>query len=104
MTELSAEARAVLAGQHADPFAYLGMHLENGQPVVRAFLPGASSVAVVDAQGRECELPRLHEAGLFAGVVPSSDRHYRVRALYGDHRAEFEDAYRFPPILSDYDL
>jgi 1,4-alpha-glucan branching enzyme len=104
MMELPAEARAVLAGQHADPFAYLGLHLENGKPVVRAFLPGASSVVIVDARGQECELPRLHEAGLFAGAVASTDRRYRVRALYGDRRAEFEDAYRFPPILSDYDL
>ena len=88
MMELPAEARAVLAGQHADPFAYLGLHLENGKPVVRAFLPGASSVVIVDARGQECELPRLHEAGLFAGAVASTDRRYRVRALYGDRRAE----------------
>ena len=40
--------RAIVGGYHADPFRYLGLHDENGTPVVRAFLPGADEVIVVD--------------------------------------------------------
>ena len=30
--------------------------------------------------------------------------HYRLRARFGDNDVELEDPYRFPPVLSDYDL
>ena len=29
---------------------------------------------------------------------------YRLRARYGDRQVEIEDPYRFPPLLSDFDL
>ena len=35
------------AARHANPFAVLGPHLEPGRLVVRAFLPGAESIAVL---------------------------------------------------------
>ena len=40
---------AIVAARHGDPFAFLGMHEEAGGFVVRAMLPGASAVGVVDA-------------------------------------------------------
>ena len=103
MNALSPIALAVIEGRAADPFAYLGLHHENGKNVVRAFLPDAHKVSVVQ-QDRAVELPRLHDSGLFAGAVPSSNADYRLRAEYEGGVAELEDAYRFPPILSDYDL
>src|SRR4029079_11598062 len=42
--------------------------------------------------------------GLFAGPVAARDPHYRLRARFGDSEVEMEDAYRFPPILTDMDL
>ena len=37
----------LLAGRHADPFAYLGIHAAaSGGHVVRAYLPGARRVTV----------------------------------------------------------
>ena len=59
---------------------------------------------VIDDAGQVSELPRIHEAGLFAGRVASGDQHYRLQARFGDREVEMEDAYRFPPILSDLDL
>jgi len=103
MIALPAEARAILEGRHSDPFNYLGLHDEGGQPVVRAFIPDASQVSVLQDKGA-VKLPRLHEAGLFAGIVKSPDRHYKLRAEFTGGAAEFEDAYRFEPILSDLDL
>jgi 1,4-alpha-glucan branching enzyme len=72
--------------------------------VVRVFLPDAEGVSVIDEQGRESDLQRIHDAGLFEGRLRNGSRHYRLRARYGERQVEIEDPYRFPPILSDFDL
>src|SRR5437588_7554035 len=104
MTFLSPEAYAVIEGRHSDPFRYLGPHVEGDVPVVRIFLPDAEGVAIVDDQGHERGLERIHDAGLFEGRWSNGSRRYRVRARYGEREVEIEDPYRFPPILSDFDL
>jgi 1,4-alpha-glucan branching enzyme len=101
MSVLSPAAREIIAGRHADPFRYLGPHTENDKKVVRVFLPDARRVVAVGENG-ERELPRIDDAGLFAG--PFDDLRYRLRAQFGDNEVEMEDPYRFPPLLSDYDL
>jgi 1,4-alpha-glucan branching enzyme len=102
VTALPAEAIAVIGGFHSDPFHYLGPHAENDRTVVRAFLPGAVAVAVVDAEQRETPLSRIHNAGLFEGEF--SGNAYRLRARWDGNLVELEDPYRFPPVLSDFDL
>jgi 1,4-alpha-glucan branching enzyme len=104
MTELSAEAYAIVEGRHSDPFHYLGLHTEDGQTVVRAFLPEASKVDAIDEHGAMAELSRIHDAGLFAGALPNGSRRYRLRACFGDTVVNLDDPYRFPPVLSDLDL
>lgn len=102
MSDLAPAARDIIAGRHADPFSYLGPHREGDQTVIRVFLPDASRVIAV-APDSENELERIDPAGLFAGPLSGSTR-YRLRARFGDDEVELEDPYRFPPILSDYDL
>ena len=75
MTKLSAEAYAIVEGRHSDPFRYLGLHKEGGKTVVRAFLPEATQVDAVSAQGDAAKLTRIHEAGLFAGAAPEGAGH-----------------------------
>jgi 1,4-alpha-glucan branching enzyme len=104
MPDLSPSAFAIIGGYHSNPFEYLGPHTEGDEPIVRVFLPDAARVAIVDETGRESELPLVHEAGLFVGRVATDSRHYRLRAQFGPQLVEFDDAYRFPPILSDFDL
>ena len=104
MSPLPPEAYAVLEGRHSDPFRYLGWHIEGARPVVRVFLPDAASVSIVDERGREVELDRVHDAGLFAGYPGGDVPRYRLRARFGDAKVEMEDAYRFSPVLSDLDL
>ena len=103
MTQLSPEAYAVIEGRHSDPFHYLGPHAEGDTSLVRVFLPDAEDVEIIDEQGRHNGLQRIHDVGLFEGQLDGPPR-YRVRARYGDHQIDIEDPYRFPPILSDYDL
>jgi 1,4-alpha-glucan branching enzyme len=102
--QIPPEAQAIIGGYHADPFRYLGLHEESGHKIVRAFLPGAEQVVVVDDANREDELRRIHDAGLFSGEVGPGTQHYRLKARWQGQVVELEDAYRFPPILSDFDL
>src|SRR5215510_1869042 len=104
MGRLSSQALAVIGGYHANPFEYLGPHVEDDAPVVRVFMPNAARVAIIDEGGQENELPLVHDAGLFVGPVEAATDHYRLRAQFGANVVEMEDAYRFPPILSDFDV
>ena len=99
---------SVVAGDHPDPFSFLGMHpAGDGGFVVRTFLPGASAVRVVSADGDILgELERAHPDGLFAGPVSVRERvPYRLRVAWNDGgQAEIEDPYRFPQVLGEQDL
>lgn len=104
MSKLPADAFAIIEGRHSDPFRYLGPHMENDHAVVRAFLPEASDVEAIDERGHTASLAKLHDAGLFAGTLPRDVTRYQLRARFGDTVVELQDPYRFPPILSDFDL
>jgi 1,4-alpha-glucan branching enzyme len=104
MSKLPAEAHAIVEGRHSDPFRYLGPHVENNRAVIRAFLPQASEVEAIDEHGHAATLARLHDDGLFAGELPAEVTRYQLRVRFGDTVVELQDPYRFPPILSDFDL
>ena len=104
MTDLTAEAYAILEGRHSDPFQYLGPHSENGRTVVRAFLPDAQKVDAIAPHGEAAALTRIHDAGLFAGFLPNGSSAYQLRARFGETVVDLDDPYRFPPVLTDYDL
>jgi 1,4-alpha-glucan branching enzyme len=104
MTDLTAEAYAILEGRHSDPFQYLGPHAENGRTVVRAFLPDAQKVDAIAPHGEAAALTRIHDAGLFTGFLPNGSTEYQLRARFGDTVVDLDDPYRFPPVLTDYDL
>src|SRR3954453_2800424 len=104
MTKLSAEAYAIVEGRHSDPFHYLGLHKEGGKEGGRAFLPEATQVDAIGAGGSAAKLTRIHEAGLFAGAAPDGAGRYQLRACFGKNVVELEDPYRFPPVLTDFDL
>ncbi|WP_409364534.1 1,4-alpha-glucan branching protein GlgB [Burkholderia sp. Bp8998] len=97
----------LIAGDHDDPFALLGMHLVDGRVTVRAFLPDAVAVSVVDrASDRNlARLERVDGTALFAGVVPRRRRPfaYRLRVDWGPHEQDIEDSYRFAPLVGELD-
>src|SRR3981189_2646379 len=104
MSKLPAEAYAIVEGRHSDPFHYLGLHKEGDKTVVRAFLPEASNVEAIGEHGETAQLARIHDSGLFAGALPNGSKRYQLRARFGDHVVDLDDPYRFPPVLSDFDL
>jgi 1,4-alpha-glucan branching enzyme len=83
---------SVVAGDHPDPFSFLGMHRSEDGFVVRAFLPGASAVEVVSDSGDVLgALDPVHPGGIFAGPVARMVP-YRLRVAWeGDGEAEIED-------------
>jgi len=104
MTNLPAEAYAIIEGRHSDPFHYLGPHKENDRTVVRAFLPDAVKVDAIDDHGATTPLERVHQSGLFVGALANGSTKYQLRAKFGDNVVDLEDPYRFPPLLTDFDL
>src|SRR6202790_3996326 len=104
MSKLPAEAYAIVEGRHSDPFHYLGLHKEGDKTVVRAFLPEASNVEAIGEHCEAAHLQRIHDAGLCAGALPNGSRRYQLRARFGETVVDLDDPYRFPPVLSDFDL
>ncbi|ENO84504.1 1,4-alpha-glucan branching protein GlgB [Thauera linaloolentis] len=108
-----AELDALLLCTHGDPFAVLGMHEIEGRIVVRALLPDARTVEVVDALGRRVAALRRQDATpLFAAVIPRRRKPfaYRLRVAWAgngdgaDHAGIIDDAYRFGPQLPELDV
>src|SRR5262245_699666 len=99
---------AIVRADHGDPFAVLGPHVESAQLILRAFLPEARAIAVIDPEGNEAGvLEKVDEAGFWQGVLPAGrvtppHYRYRVQTLAGTH--DFADTYAFPPVLGDLDV
>jgi len=97
---------ALARGEHCDPFAFLGPHQVGSQRVVRALLPHARNVELIDASGNSlAEMERIHADGLFEAVLPPRKRRYLFRiTAFNGATYDVEDAYRFESSLGDLDL
>ena len=102
------EVAAIVEARHGDPFAFLGMHKTAAGLVVRAMLPDVQQVLVVEsATGAvAAEGVRIHPAGFFIAEIPNRSEpfRYRLRVANGAVTREFDDIYRFPPVLGELDL
>ena len=101
------QIEAIIAARHDDAFAFLGMHEAEGKLCVRAMLPGAVAMTVIDAATDEIagDGEMLHPDGFFIAVLGARERfRYRLRVTWDGETLEFDDAYRFSPVLGDLDL
>ncbi|HNX76353.1 MAG TPA: 1,4-alpha-glucan branching protein GlgB [Candidatus Rifleibacterium sp.] len=102
---------AIVRTDHHDPFQILGAHMAEfkGKPcvAVRAFLPDAERVEVIDiANGMPFKMNKLDPAGFFEAVVldRTSVFAYRLKSYYAnDASAEFYDSYAFMPTIGETD-
>nr|WP_254609942.1 1,4-alpha-glucan branching protein GlgB [Burkholderia lata] len=96
----------LLAGHHTDPFAVLGMHRCDSGLVVRALLPGATAVDVVERDGGGDPV-RLHhvDGGLFVAEITGrrTPFAYQLAILWPEQAERVDDAYRFPVRIGDLD-
>ena len=99
------EVDAIVSGRHGDPFAVLGLHPSGNDWVVRAFVPGAEELEVLDKDGKRLVwLPRRHAAGFFEGSLPVSSRQtlgYLARNAGGSWTVI--DPYLLGPVLGPLD-
>jgi 1,4-alpha-glucan branching enzyme len=101
------EISAIAAGQHNNPFSVLGPHVIDGKLVVRAYLPQALSVELVDVINQiDLNMYRIHPDGLFeidlGGRELPIDYSLRL-SLYDGTSHLYEDPYAFSESLSDFD-
>jgi len=97
---------ALLARDLRDPHRLLGAHAADGGVVVRAWRPDALHVTVHPEDGAAIELERVHDAGLFEGVVPGAELplRYGLAVDYGEHGAfPVDDPYRHAPTIGELD-
>ena len=96
-------ALAVVEGRHGDPFAVLGPHLAGKEWRVTVFVPGATRLSLLP-KGKGAKPVEMAEVlpGLFVGSLPKRVE-YRLRAGNDHAEWEFDDAYRFGPVLGEMD-
>lgn len=97
-------ARAIVEGRHGDPFSVLGLHKRDGAWVVTAFVPGAERLWVVTGKaGKAAEADPVPGCdGLFCAAL-SRKSDYRLRAEGHGATWEFDDPFRFGPVLGEMD-
>ena len=99
------EADAIVAGEHGDPFAVLGLQRDGRGYLARAFVPHAETLIAFAIDGRELgTLERVHDAGLFEGRIKLKGRaplRYLARNAAGEWWAE--DPYSYGPVLGPLD-
>jgi 1,4-alpha-glucan branching enzyme len=95
----SSTIQKIIEGSHGDPFAVLGPH--DGE--VRAWLPQAREAFLL-AGGERIPMRKEHPQGFYTGELPAGEAYNLAVTLYDGSEQEFEDAYRFPPLLTAFEL
>jgi 1,4-alpha-glucan branching enzyme len=96
------ESLAIIEGRHGDPFSVLGIQKRDGKTVVTAFVPGADRLWVLTGKlALDCD-PVADRPGLFTCILPRKAA-YRLRAEGHGVTWEFEDPFRFGPVLGEID-
>ena len=101
-----ADVQSLIAARHGDPFQVLGPHETPQGLAIRAFVPHATSVEVIDSEGKAVATLALRDgAGLFEGLVPRRKTRfpYRLRASNAAASWELDDPYSFGPVLGPMD-
>ncbi|MEO5375571.1 MAG: 1,4-alpha-glucan branching protein GlgB [Alphaproteobacteria bacterium] len=101
---LDTDMQRIAWAQHHDPFAVLGRHWVDGRTVIRAFIPDAIEVSVVEGN---LPLSRISGTDFFEwhGDGSGLPDHYRLLWRDGSHHEHMaHDPYCFPPQIGDLDL
>ncbi len=99
------EIEAIIGGYHGDAFRILGPHAGETGWEVNAWLPQAERVAVLDAAGARVEMKKKAEIGFFTAKLAGDPAPYRLELTLADgSKVVAEDPYRFPPLLTEYEI
>ena len=106
----AADLDALVSGRHGDPFVVLGLHADaQGLLWLRAMLPGAAAVAVLDAKTgkRVARLALRDEGGLWEASIPRRKNRfdYRLQVQWtAGGEGSYADAYAYNALIPDADL
>jgi 1,4-alpha-glucan branching enzyme len=99
------ELEAIVGGYHGDPFSILGPHQDKQGWVVRALLPQASLAAVRLEDDSLVAMERVQNTALHEARLDADPGAYRLQLkLQRGGDQVLEDAYRFPPQLTAFDI
>ncbi len=103
-----AEIEAIVNGCHSDAFSVLGPHPVPRRKTpsweVRAFVPQAAEAEVL-LGGVSYPMKMVNPAGLFFASLGGTPRPYLLRLkTHEGETSEIEDPYRFPLLLTDFEL
>jgi 1,4-alpha-glucan branching enzyme len=108
LRRLDPQIEAVVEARHGDPFSFLGMHKTAAGLSVRAMLPGAQDVSVIESATGQvvAKGAQVHRDGFFVATLPERKEpfRYRLRVSSGGAQHEFYDLYSFPSVLGDIDI
>lgn len=94
-------ARRLQDGTFDEPFSILGPHTIDGVNYVTAIDPGAQTLAAV-CDGKSYPLTPLADTpSIFSSAVP--DAPYRLHGSDGTREWDYDDAYRFAPVIEELD-
>ncbi len=103
-TEVNSELKKIKEARHHDPFTILGKHFEGDEITVRAHLPYALDVMMLEG---ERPLTRLPDSDFFEWRGSAADVPDRYRLVWRDSELRehvTHDPYSFPPVIPEYDL
>ena len=111
-TVSSADLQAIVGGYHGAPHNVLGPHavaVDGADALaIRVFRPLDERVIIKQlSSGTRTEMRRIDPAGFFEAIFPGSSEAFGYRLIVLDAAGgefELEDPYRFPFLLTDYDL
>ena len=111
-TVSSADLQAIVGGYHGAPHNILGPHavtVDGADALaIRVFRPLDERVIIKQlAGGTRTEMRRVDPVGFFEAIFPGSSEAFGYRLIVLDAAGgefELEDPYRFPFLLTDYDL
>jgi len=102
------DARKIVAGTHPDPFSVLGLHDVDGVQTIRAYMPEATGIEVLDAKTkrRVMALEQVPEApGVFVGQARRRKKPFTYLLRMTRHEAQWiaADPYSYGPVLGELD-
>lgn len=103
----SKKINEIINGQCQDPFATLGMHINYHGLEVRAFIPNATSLFLLDKtnQTRVAEFNQVDPRGFFVAKLPNilARFAYQLEVYWDDYREIREDPYHFGLLIQEMD-
>ncbi|MEP2641456.1 1,4-alpha-glucan branching protein GlgB [Roseobacter sp.] len=99
---------AIVAGRHGDPFSVLGLHKIADKWTVRAYVPGADSIEVLDPKTKRRIVtlaPVGDTDGAFEGRATRRKNRfaYHLKITRDGHSWITDDPYRFGPVMGEWD-